>query len=112
MARQSIAVILVAWAALALRTEPALSQHVGSSVEDLFTGRARLFVVDNTPANPAIVVVDLPSYNVTQRIQVPGTVLRIGVNVNNSHLGVFRNRDNGQQASCAASVCACGSQLH
>ncbi|KAG2500827.1 hypothetical protein HYH03_001589 [Edaphochlamys debaryana] len=61
------------------------------------SGRARLFVADNSPAAPAIIIIDLPSFNVSQRIQMPGTSLQLGVSQEQAHLGVFRNRDNDQQ---------------
>ncbi|PNW81343.1 hypothetical protein CHLRE_07g352000v5 [Chlamydomonas reinhardtii] len=59
-------------------------------------GRARLFVADNTPASPGVVVVDLPSGNISGRIAMPGTSLQLGASQDNAHVGVFRNRDNDQ----------------
>ncbi|GIL83171.1 hypothetical protein Vretimale_11434 [Volvox reticuliferus] len=70
---------------------------VAYSQSGTYRGRARLFVADNSPLNPSIAVVDLPAYTVTQRIQLPGTSLQLGVSQDNSHVGVFRNRDNQQQ---------------
>ncbi|EFJ53028.1 hypothetical protein VOLCADRAFT_102646 [Volvox carteri f. nagariensis] len=63
----------------------------------VYRGRARLFVADNLATNPAIVVIDLPGYNISQRIPLPGTVLQLGVSADNAHVGVFRNRDNNLQ---------------
>ncbi|PNH01576.1 hypothetical protein TSOC_012527 [Tetrabaena socialis] len=59
-------------------------------------GRSRLFITDNAPASPAVIVVDLPAFNLTQRVAVPGITLQMGVSLDNAHLGVFRNRDNDQ----------------
>jgi hypothetical protein len=60
-------------------------------------GRARLFVADNTRSSPGIIVINLPSGNVTGRIALPGTTLQMGLSGNHMQLGVFRARDNDQQ---------------
>ena len=98
-ATQPLAWLFFGLVVTALSTSPALSQYSAPTGGRWLPGRARLFIADNSAADPAIAVVDLPSYNLTQRISVPGTVLQLGVSTNSDHLGVFRNRDNDQQAS-------------
>lgn len=82
-------VLALAAAALALSATPASAQWS--------RGSARMFVADNTPSSPALIVVNLPNGTVSQRIQMPGTSLQMGLTGGHRHLGVFRNRDNDQQ---------------
>jgi hypothetical protein len=86
---------LLVWACLLVLLATAAAQGPAGSSWSM--GRGRLFVLDNSPAAPSVLALDLPSLNVSARLAMPGTSLQLGVTQDGDFLGVFRNRDNDQQ---------------
>ncbi len=90
MSRASLITAPLVLALLAL----CLTQHAHAQS---LSGSARLIVADQSPNNTGLWAVDLPSFNATHRISLPGLVESMGMTQNNEYIGVFRARGGNDQ---------------
>lgn len=95
MAKQIVAAVCLVCLIL-LAAAPALVAAHGAvpQYQECFPdSEGRIFIADNTRPEPAILVMEMPSGNISHRILVPPASMTLALSRDKQHILVFRGRD-------------------